>query len=310
MRTKLLKILLPGLGFAMWLFLLIFGGSLAHAQKVTMPTFAGSQAVPEVGAPISKERTRAFQLFRSLTGLRLPIDDQRLKEMEAKLQAGDLFGATGIATADRAFYDLRVKDLGKKMSNRDETVSVELNDFAATFVGVVRDSDTTSAKELLTGNFLYKADITKTMIANAAGVQTQTVRDVEVADRLISNNHYGDIERNNLSLKDVLIRADGQKFVTGSGATATASALPENAAAGLITSRAFISAHAAAGTNRRLVEYSFKEFLCTKMEELSDISLPDDKIGQDVNRAPGGDLNKFQTTCKGCHSQLDSLILI
>jgi len=75
----------------------------------------------------------------------------------------------------------------------------------------------------------------------------------------------------------------------------------------LITSRAFLAAHAIAGTNRRLVEYSYRQFLCRPINMWVDTSATDEYVSLDVTRNPNSDHNKYQTSCRGCHSQLDSI---
>jgi hypothetical protein len=66
-----------------------------------------------------------------------------------------------------------------------------------------------------------------------------------------------------------------------------------------------MGAHASAGTNRRLVEYTFREFLCVPIGDWADTKVSDARIGRDIDRFPGGDHMKFQTSCKGCHTGMD-----
>ncbi len=75
--------------------------------------------------------------------------------------------------------------------------------------------------------------------------------------------------------------------------------------AGVLTSRAFIQAHADAGTNRRLVEYLFRNFMCVPIQEWADSGASDLRIGRDIDRFPGGDHTVFQNTCKACHTVMD-----
>ncbi|MCJ8277000.1 MAG: DUF1585 domain-containing protein, partial [Bdellovibrionales bacterium] len=75
--------------------------------------------------------------------------------------------------------------------------------------------------------------------------------------------------------------------------------------AGVITSRAFMEAHASAGTNRRLVEFTMRQFTCNPIENWADSTSPDSRVGRDIDRYPGGDGSKFQTTCKSCHGNMD-----
>jgi hypothetical protein len=257
--------------------------------KAQMPVM--SQAMPEPTETITPERDRAHSLFRNLTGTLIPIDDPRLKEMETYLKSGQDREAVKVATRDPLFIDIRVRDMARKMSVRDESVRAPLSDFVATFAGVVRDSDTTSAKELLTGNFTYRASATL-----ATGVR-QTV----LADIINSNNHYLDITTRGYSLHAVLVRVDGQQY----NANNVATALPDPA--GLLTTRGWMEAHAIAGTNRRLVEYAFQEFMCQPMTMWADATAPDDRVARDVPRSPAGSNEKYLTTCKACHGQMDGL---
>ncbi len=251
---------------------------------------------PEPNAPISAQRTQAHKLFRAITGVSLPIDDSRLKSMEALIAQNKSRDAAKIATNDALFYQNKVRDMAARMANRDESYRTPLNDFIATFVGVVRDSDTTSAKELLTGNFTYQAD---PAVIAAAG--RPAIRMDETDDLVQSNNHYDDIRSNNYALKAVLKRVNGQRVLVDNAIAN----MPDPA--GLITTRGFMQAHADAGTNRRLVEYSFRQFMCAPITDWADGTMPDDRVGRDVDRAPGGSANKYLTSCKNCHTGMDAL---
>ena len=267
--------------------------AFAQAEPIVITS---PMVVPEPNSPISANRTLAHKMFRSLTGVSLPIDDARLKSMETLIGAKKLREASKVATSDPLFYQNKVRDMAAKMTNRDESLRAPLNDFIATFVGVVRDSESTSAKELLTGNFTYQAD--PNVIAAGGGA---AVRMDDQADFIESNNHYNDIRTNNYSLKSILKRVNGQRAMVDN----MPGALPD--AAGLITTRGFMQAHADAGTNRRLVEYSFRQFMCAPITDFADGTMPDDRVGRDVDRMPGGSANKYLTTCKNCHTVMDPL---
>jgi len=73
----------------------------------------------------------------------------------------------------------------------------------------------------------------------------------------------------------------------------------------LLTTRQWASAHMIAGTNRRAVEFSLREFTCTPIENAADSSGPEDVIGRDIDRNPGGSRAKFTTSCRACHTILD-----
>lgn len=266
------------------------------AQGQSEPIFiTAARVVPEPNAAISAQRTQAHKLFRAITGVSLPIDDSRLKTMEGLIAGNKLREAAKVATNDALFYQNKVRDMAAKMATRDESYRVNLNDFIATFVGVVRDSDSTSAKELLTGNFTYQAD---TALLTAAGETAIRMAD---DDLIQSNNHYDDIRTRGYSLKAVLKRVNTQRVLVNN----TIGDMPDPA--GLLTTRGFMQAHADAGTNRRLVEYSFREFMCAPITDWADGTMPDDRVGRDVDRMPGGSANKYLTQCKNCHTGMDAL---
>ncbi len=265
----------------------------ANAQIASVMNL--SSTTPEPDAPITDARKRALKLFEAVTGIPVPIDDQRLKEMEPLVAAGKDREAVKLAVRDPLFFDIRLRDMARKMSVRDESIRAPISDFVATIVGAARDG--LDARELLTGNFTYQADTTKTMSGTTA-----LVRAADFTNSVTSNNHYDDIQNANLSLFAVLKKVDGQVVTSGNGATTT---VPNPDPAGLITTRAFMLAHATAGTNRRLVEHSFRQFMCVSMEEWMDGGRPDDMVGRDVDRFPGGSNEKYQVSCKSCHGQMD-----
>ncbi len=267
--------------------------SYASAQTPAVMTLPATN--PDPDADIRAARNRALQLFEAVTGVPIPIDDQRLKDMEPLIAAGKEREAVKIAVKDPLFFDIRLRDMARKMSVREESIRAPINDFVATFVGAARDG--LDARELLTGNFTYQADPTKTLDGT-----TQLVRAADFANSVRSNNHYDDIQKANLSLYAVLKKVDGQVVTNANNAS---DAVPNPDPAGLITTRAFMLAHATAGTNRRLVEHSFRQFMCVAMEEWMDGGRPDDLVGRDVDRFPGGSNEKYQVSCKACHGQMD-----
>jgi hypothetical protein len=56
-----------------------------------------------------------------------------------------------------------------------------------------------------------------------------------------------------------------------------------------------------------MIEYTFREFMCTPIDKWSDASGADAMIGRDVDRFPGGSHTRFTTTCRACHSRMDPL---
>jgi hypothetical protein len=231
-------------------------------------------------------------ILERITGVRWPYDADILVQMSTLVSSKNSAGAVQLAMMQPQFYSITVKQLALQMSTREETISTPFNDFAAAFIGVTRDD--LDARELLTGNFYYAASPTLV----PAGV---TIPMDIGADIVASNRHYAALESNRLNLGDVLEKRDGQLLAINNANATTAN--PD--AAGVLTSRAYIEAHATAGTNRRLVEFAFREFMCATIDQVADTSAPDIRIGRDIDRFPGGDHTKFQTSCKGCHTVMD-----
>src|SRR5262249_12462320 len=146
----------------------------------------------------------------------------------------------------------------------------------AMVIGVARDD--LDARTLLTGDFTYAA----------------TQRPDLPKPSAIDNNHYLALDQKRSNLKTDLVRIVPQR----------ADILD---AAGLLTSRAWAESHFKMGTNRRAVEYAFREFLCTPITTWRDTGLPDDRIRRDVDRNPGGNPATFQGVCRSCHAPMDAM---
>jgi len=250
-------------------------GPMAHAQVKPNIMAADPTAI----------ELKARKIYERLTGTKLPADSPIVNQMVGLLNKGDLAGAAQVATADPNFLNITVKLMALEMSTRDETIKTPLNDMVAGIIGVTRDQ--TDARELLTGNFYY--------MGSGTGVRVDVIPDL-----LTSNNHYQDLESTRQNLATNLVRVEGQRIAT-SETTSVANPDP----AGVLTSRAFMGAHALMGTNRRLVEYTFREFACVPLNEWADTGASDARIGRDIDRFPAGDHTKYLTSCKGCHTVMD-----
>ncbi|MCS6838928.1 MAG: hypothetical protein NZ480_08785, partial [Bdellovibrionaceae bacterium] len=197
------------------------------------------------------------------------------------------------------FYEVSVKNFATRMAVRSEEVSSPLNDFSATVIGIVRDN--LDARQMLTGNFLYAAN--PTLIP--AGIN---IRNNLINDRLNSNNHYLDIENNlyRLNVASILVRVPQEVLdVPVNNNPTINNVVPNPDPGGLLTSYTWGREHLVAGTNRRPVEYALRSFLCTPMELAADTLANDSHVGRDIDRNPGGDPNRYLTTCKGCHTIMD-----
>jgi hypothetical protein len=243
------------------------------------------------GGEDSPSLRKAALMYARLVGMKAPLDHPVVKQMASLLDSGDRLGAARLATDVDGFYNVTVRDFAAGMSNREETINVPLNDFTATVIGIVKDDR--NAQLFLTGDEIYYGP------KNKAPVSSNMMSDI-----LMSNRHYEELENINANLRNVLSPTK-QMLSNGRG-----NAIINPEPAGLLTTRAFMSAHHVAGTGRRPVEFAFREFLCLPIDQIADTGrgdahVMDNRIGRDIDRSPGGDPSKFETNCKSCHVPMD-----
>lgn len=264
---------------------------LARSVFALLSTVLVSKSYAQIdlagGNPTAYQQ-KAKKLFERLTGTKIQLDSNEVKTMTNLISQGRNLEAAQFATQDKNFYNITVKLMALPLSTREESVKTPFNDFSAAFIGITRDQR--DARELLMGNFYYMG-----MGNDPAIVRSDIVKDI-----LISNNHYADLESKGIDLSKSLTRVNGQLIATAADASM---ANPDPA--GVLTLRTFMGSHALAGSNRRLVEYTFREFMCVPLDQFADTQASDARIGRDIDRFPGGDHNKFNTSCKGCHTVMD-----
>jgi len=180
------------------------------------------------------------------------------------------------------FYNLTLKDTVSRWTNKDATPRVDLNDYTATVIGMVRDD--VLFNSAMSADLVYIADVAK-----APGVPAYS---------LGNNAHYKFLETSGANLKNVLIPIKQSALTT---------TLPTEATAGLLTTRGFAAGFIKAGTNRAAAAFTFATFLCNDMNKLADTSRPDFHVRRDVTRVPGGDSAVFRNKCAGCHAGMDAL---
>ena len=225
---------------------------------------------------------QARRIHDRLAGV--PPTAQTLNEMAA-LIAGAADERVGAVAAARLamdhpdFYRTTLKNLATPWTNRDRDVFAPLNDYTATFIGIVRDDR--DIRELLTADYLYVATA-------SAGVPGYSRTD---------NNHYETLESRGADLAAVREPHPQSNLL----------AIPASAAAGVMTSRAASRAFFIAGTNRAMLRFTLLNHLCLDLEEVADVTRTPDRIRQDVTRSPGGDSRVFRNNCIGCHSGMDPL---
>jgi hypothetical protein len=219
---------------------------------------------------------QAKRLFDRIAGV--PPSPTELSQMSTFILHGDPTSAANIALAAPPFYNTVLKNFAMPWTNRDQTTFAPLNDYVATFIGMVRDG--TDFSTALSADILY--------VSNAPGLPAPSAAD---------NNHYATAEAQGVDLSTTLV-ATTQSGVYG---------IPTAATAGLMTTRGSTSSFFIAGTNRAMFRFTLMAHLCNDLPTVEDITRPPDRIRQDVSRSPGGDSRVFLNTCIGCHSGMDPM---
>ena len=222
-------------------------------------------------------RTQAKRLHDRLAGV--PPTSAKLTQMAALIGAGDALAAASVAMQAPSFYNVTLKNFATPWTNREQTVFAPLNDYTATVIGMVRDN--------VAFNTLLSADV---LYVGGSGLPAYSPTNNDLYDQLESR----DLD---LSSPSVLV-ASTQSAATG---------LPPAATAGVMTTRAAAKAFFVAGTNRAMFRYTLMNHLCKELEQVSDTSLPPDRVRQDVSRSPGGDSRLFLNNCVGCHNGMDPM---
>jgi len=226
-------------------------------------------------------RDQAKRIHDRLAGV-MP-DETVLGFMADDIDDGNPQAAAMRAMDNPNFYSVTLKNWATPWTNRDQTMFAPLNDYTATVIGMVRDD--VGFDQLLSANLVYHA--------NGAQANGQTAPDYSSAN----NAHYEFLENNGVDLMTELT-ADSQTQVSG---------LPDNATAGIMTTRAAAAAFFVAGTNRAMFRYTLLNHMCDDLEQVKDITRSPDRIRQDVSRSPGGDSRIWMNNCIGCHAGMDPM---
>jgi len=142
------------------------------------------------------DREQARRIHDRIAGV--PPTDAVLSQMESAMLGtnaacanyGNGFGVSNdecaayIAMDDVNFYNVTLKNFAAPWTNRDQSVFVPLNDYVATVIGLIRDDEPF--------NQLLSRDIT---YVGRNGV-------VPAAASANNNDHYAQLEANNVNLRD------------------------------------------------------------------------------------------------------------
>ena len=249
-----------------------------------------SQLAHAVDMPHAKNMAR--RLYRRIAGTPL-MDDGLLGKMSTLLLAGKALDAADLATQDNSFYNVTLKQLFTKMSNRLEDPSEPLSDFVATAIGIVHDNR--DAREFLTGDRIYAAPDMAPTSSNSCANTT-----------IYKNNaSYAAIESAGTPLSS-LVSVPQCAYASDNFTQDSPTLTTAEDAGGLLTTHKWGEQHMIAGTNRRPFEFALKQFNCLTMTQLADNSVGDSHVRRDVDRAPGNDPRTYATSCRSCHAMMDT----
>jgi len=239
---------------------------------LTLITVFGSLSVR------ADERDQAKRIHDRIAGV--PPDDATLTTMANDIANNDPLTAALIATDNKNFYNVTLKNFAAPWTNRTQDVFIPLNDYTATVIGMVRDD--VDFRNILFGDIIYVG------VGNGIPAYSNS-----------NNANYDALDAQAVDLSDTskLVQRP-QSSVTG---------VPSNATAGVLTTRTASKAFFINGTNRAMFRFTMLNHMCHDMETVHDTSRAPDRIRQDVSRSPGGDARVFLNGCIGCHSGMDPM---
>ncbi|WP_225314417.1 hypothetical protein [Marinobacter halotolerans] len=229
-------------------------------------------------------REQAKQIYDRIAGV--PPSDQVLQEMQDLIADNRDVEAARLALNDPAFYDVTLKNFVAPWTNEAMTPFVPLNDYTATVIGIVRDNR--DFRDILQADLVYVG-------ASSLGLAGYSNS---------NNDHYEQLEAR-INGTDVSL-SDPNDLEPASQSVLNPE-LPVGATAGVMTTRAAAKAFFSAGTNRAMFRFTLLNHMCNDLEQVADVSLPPDRIRQDVSRSPGGDSRVFLNNCVGCHTGMDPM---
>lgn len=242
------------------------------------------------GQVLADSRTQAKRMHDRLTGV--APSAAVLNSMETLIATGnsaDAVDAAYIAMDNKHFYNATLVNLITPWTNEARAVFPEdmdtegtLNDYTATVIGAIRDE--IDFRRILYDDLLY--------VGAVGGLPAYSYS---------NNNHYKALEALGSDMGDPSVLVSVLQSANTSGELTSADT------AGIITSRAAAKAFFIDGTNRAMFRFTVLNHLCQDLEQLKDVTLPADRIRQDVSRSPGGDSRIFMNACIGCHTGMDPM---
>ena len=229
-------------------------------------------------------REQAKRIHDRIAGV--PPSAEMLDDMEALIGNNRPEDAARLALEDPAFYDVTLKNFVAPWTNEAMSPFVPLNDYTATVIGLVRDNR--DFRDILQADLMYVG-------ASSLGLTPYSNS---------NNDHYSELEA---KLDGSTVSLSDPDVLEATTQTSLNPELPPEATAGVLTTRAAAKAFFIAGTNRAMFRFTLLNHMCNDLEQVADVSLPPDRIRQDVSRSPGGDSRVFLNNCIGCHTGMDPM---
>ncbi len=262
----------------------------------------------------------ARRLFERITGVKIASGDERVSKMAGLLAKGKPNSAINIALNDPSFTNVRARNFALQLSNKANSLNVNLDDMSALITGIIRDD--IDFREILTAHYHYELSnghsyknnfnmLLENNFAEAEGLYL--ARDyVYTYDRRLPDLHLG-LEKTsgmfvpisyNTGKLNKIYSKPGRKDGLVDESMVQTERHPDPA--GILTTRGFGASQYSGGTNRRPVEFVVRNFLCSSMGEIANNMASDAYVGKDVSRFPGGNHQTYLNSCKSCHTVMDS----
>ncbi len=248
-----------------------------YVQALVSAALAGGLFLGVVNSASADVNEQAKRMYERLAGV--PPTTSEINAMAPLLNSGtssDIYAAANIAMQTKDFYNVTLKNMVVPWTNKDMTAFYEFNDAAATLIGIIRDD----------------LDFRRAMYDNIIYVGPGTYSNS-------NNTMYRNMEATDADLRSASVLTQAtQSGVTGINPVGVA---------GVLTTRQSARAFFYAGTNRRMLRFTFVNYLCKDLEAIKDTSRIPDRVRQDPDRSPGGDSSVYLNTCLGCHAGMDGL---
>lgn len=254
---------------------------------------------------------KARDLYSRITGVKLPLSSTVIIQMANLIEAKDTINAGRVAAQSLDFYNVNLYQFFAPKSVRKESKDTPLNDFIA--MGIANTAVDRPYSDLLTKNFTVQF---KPLDVNGVEAATFSAPPTTIARRELLFENRGNsgtrtvgrlINPNTMGPSGQEV--EGNLRIARDANNATIAQRGTIPAAGLLTSEKFLAEHAIMGTNRRLVVFAFKDFLCRDIKEWRDGNdrISDHQVTKDIPRSPGGNPLAYHNECRTCHQVMDPL---